>query len=232
MSKRARVGCIYNLSRFDKVNMKRVARGAEKLVAKSPFYETRDMFRESTGYTEPLSYEKWVSLDPDYKAAVLFLQFFDQITLAWYKAKSYYALEEDGVSTCLQYLQKNVPVIEGDKSRFTPAYIYRVSYNCMYCICHDIKIDRERYENETSNVVVSGEDELDLFDLVPERDSIESTIVREHFWKVVFSLGPDAEIIVDHLLNGTRLPAGYKAKKSKIISDLRDALNRFEEDYI
>ena len=90
-------------------NGKRSDRDAETFVCKSPFYQTRDMFKEFIGVDTPLAYSTWMELDPDKKAAALFVNFFDQITLAWYKAKSFYAVDEDGVSTCLQYLQKNVP---------------------------------------------------------------------------------------------------------------------------
>ena len=215
-------------------NGKRSDRDAETFVCKSPFYQTRDMFKEFIGVDTPLAYSTWMELDPDKKAAALFVNFFDQITLAWYKAKSFYAVDEDGVSTCLQYLQKNVPVIEKAPNRFSPRYIYRIAYNCMYCICHDIKIDRERYENETSNIAVSSSsgdaEELDLFSFVVASDTIDSILDRESFWNIVFSLGPDAEVIVDNLLNGTRLPAGYKAKKADIIVQLRVALSEFAED--
>ena len=215
-------------------NGKRSDRDAETFVCKSPFYQTRDMFKEFIGVDTPLAYSTWMELDPDKKAAALFVNFFEQITLAWYKAKSFYAVDEDGVSTCLQYLQKNVPVIEKAPNRFSPRYIYRIAYNCMYCICHDIKIDRERYENETSNIAVSSSsgdaEELDLFSFVVASDTIDSILDRENFWNIVFSLGPDAQVIVDNLLNGTRLPAGYKAKKADIIVQLQVALSEFAED--
>ena len=100
-------------------NGKRSDRDAETFVCKSPFYQTRDMFKEFIGVDTPLAYSTWMELDPDKKAAALFVNFFDQITLAWYKVKSFYAVDEDGVSTCLQYLQKNVPVIENAPNRFS-----------------------------------------------------------------------------------------------------------------
>ena len=104
---------------------------------KNDFYVTRDLFREYVRYTNPLSYSEWCNIPDDNKAAVLYLQFFDQITLAWYKMKSVYSVEADGVGEVLQYLQKNVDKIRNDEKRFTPAYIYKVCSNCLYCLCRD-----------------------------------------------------------------------------------------------
>ena len=132
---------------------------------KNEFYQTRQLFRDYTGYVNPLSFDAWDSLPSDQKAAVLFLQFFDQITLAWEKTKSVYSAEEDGVSEVVRYLEKNVAKIHDDPKRFTPAYIYKVAYNCMYCVCRDPNRFKRQYENECSNIQGSGEDEFDLFDL-------------------------------------------------------------------
>ena len=87
------------------------------------FSETRNLFITSTGYTRPLSYDEWNMVPSEHKAAVLFVQFYDEITLAWYKTKSFFVVEEDGVSTMLQYLMKNVPINENDSKRFKPSYI-------------------------------------------------------------------------------------------------------------
>ena len=83
-------------------------------MSNNPFYTTRDFFKEATQFKGPMSYDEWVSCPDDHKAAVLYLQFFEQITLAWYKAKSFYGSDEEGVETVLQYLMKNVPIIEAN----------------------------------------------------------------------------------------------------------------------
>lgn len=192
------------------------------------FVETKNMFRTATGYTAPLTFDQWNALPNDYKAAVLFVQFFDQITLAWYKVKSFYTEDEDGVSTILQYLQKNVPVIEEDSKRFTPTYIYRVAFNCLYCICHDIQRDKERWEKEMSNVIYSASgDELDLFDTVAQ-DSIEHDAASIDIWKLVDSVlkvkvddkmtvDGRVEAVLNKLMGGTAACKVFKADpKSKV----------------
>ena len=160
----------------------------------SAFSDTNDLFRNHLEYTRPISYVEWLALSQDKKSALLFVQFYEQITLAWYKTKSYYAQDEDGVSTVLQYLMKNVPVIENDEKRFTPNYIYKVAYNCLYCICHDIKRDKDRAEKEISNIVVTTDDELD-------------SVLRNTLWEVVNELGPKAKKYVIQTMSGTSINA-------------------------
>lgn len=190
---------------------------------KNAFYETRNLFRSYTGYTRPLSYNDWLLVADSDKAAVLYVQFFDEITLAWNKTKSFYALEEDAVSTVLQYLSKNVPILINDPKRFTSAYIYRVAYNCLYCISHDIKRDRERYENETSNIVICGEDVLDLFDtVITHDDEIDVRAARTEFWRVIETMGPETEKVINHILNGESLGKVSKRNKAYEADPLRD----------
>lgn len=171
------------------------------------FLETKKLFIAHTGYTHPLSYEDWVNVPDDNKAAVLYVQFYDQITLAWYKTKSFFVLEEDGVATMLQYLVKNVPLILDNPNKFTPSYIYRVAYNCLYCISHDIKRDIDRYEKEMSNIVEHGEDTLDLFDTVSGSDNgdFDDVLMRKAFWETIENMDMKTQKVVNHLLNGTPL---------------------------
>ena len=98
------------------------------------FYEARRLFINHINYTRPYSYEEWIALPEDHKCVALYIQYFDQIILAWYKTKSFYASEEEGVETVLQYLNKNVPILEANEKKFNERYIYRVAYNCLYKI--------------------------------------------------------------------------------------------------
>lgn len=193
----------------------------------SPLRATFNSFRSFLNYTSPLSYDEWSALADDCKAAALYVQFYDQISLAWYKTRSFYTPEEDGVSTCLQYLMKNVPVITEKPERFTASYIYRVAYNCMYCICHDIKKDRERYELECSNIVVSETgDELDLFDTIVDDEDILKEKQREEFWATIEAIGDDAVAVVSRLLGSTdkSLPKVSEARREEIMEELKTKL--------
>lgn len=170
------------------------------------FAETKNLFAQALSYTKPLTFDQWMQLagdsrkykaSEDLRAAALFVQFYDQITLAWYKVRSFYTLEEDGVSTMLQYLQKNVPVIAANPNRFTERYIYQVAFNCLYCICHDLTKERARFEKETSNLIGTDDGDLDLFDLVAARDTIEADVAKKEFWNIVYSACADADGFVD-----------------------------------
>ena len=201
------------------------------------FIETKNLFISYLQYTGPLSFEQWMDVPEDQKAAVLFVQFFDQITLAWYKADSLRrGSAEDGVSTVLQYLQKNVPIIGSTPKKFTPAYIYRVAYNCLYCICHDIKRDKERFEFERTNIVITNTGEIDLCDLVPTRDEeFSTTQLRAYFWAVIEDMGDAAQAVVSSLIGETELPKQYRVRvseseKAAIIAELRTRLAVFGEN--
>lgn len=195
------------------------------------FYDTKTLFVGTLNFTEQLSYEDWMKINPDYKAAALFVNYFTQIYGAWNKCKSFYTPEEDGVSTVLQYLQKNVPVIENDPKRYSPAYIYRVAYNCLYCVCHDLKKPRDAWENETSNIIGCGEDELDLFDLAVDvvEGDMASKLTKIKFWKIIKSLDPKATKVLNHILNGEPLEAVSKCSKKYKADPLRDVEVKLEE---
>ena len=161
------------------------------------FYETRDTLSNYINYTEPLSFDEWKATPDDQKAAVLYLQFFNEITLAWNKANSYDFINgEEGVETALQYLQKLVcdryikghpkkkvsveyfyehqdeceerRLIEENPKNFYAGFIYKVMYNALYCICHDPQSVKDKWDYETSSIVNYKGEELCLFDNVAD----------------------------------------------------------------
>ena len=149
----------------------------------SPLFETMKLFRSATNLVvnEPLTFDEWVALPDEQKSAALYVMFFNQITLAYYKSRSFYSPEEDNVSIVCQYLEKNVPIIKNNPRRYTPRYIYQVAYNCMFCQSRGIKRDLQRYETEISNKVITDTDEYDLFDEISERTKYELENVLNTF---------------------------------------------------
>lgn len=97
--------------------------------------------------------------------------------------------------------------IEEDRTRFSPGYIYKVAYNCLYCICgHDRKCDKDRMNNETSAVIMHEGEELNLFDtFVDRKHSVESVIesnsLESEFWSVIEDTGVSAEKVMRYLLS-------------------------------
>lgn len=193
-------------------------------MSKSEFAITRDLFTAYTGYNKPLSFAEWLEVADDCKAAVLYCQFYEQITLAWYKLVSVYSSDADGVAEVLQYLQKNVQTIKDDPKRFSPSYIYKVAYNCLYCLCRDPNRYKAIYENEMSNLVPGPDgDYLDLFDTVANVNIFDDARVNEAkaaIWKLVDEeinrresiqpgSGKDFAIVVSELIGDRQDFTGY-----------------------
>ena len=206
----------------------------------SAFFETKNIFAQYTSFETSLAFDEWNSRPHDQKAALLFVQFFASIVAAWEKANSFdFIPGDDGVSVVCQYLEKNVSKIEENPSRFTASYIYRVAYNCMYCICHDLKSVKDRWENETSNIVAHDGSELDLFDTVAASDSAADDVYfmeefRSKFWAVVEQSGLEAQKVIDYLLSGDpsslkKVNKNSKSYANDILRDVEVSLDKVED---
>lgn len=182
----------------------------------------------------PISHEEWMTIPDNYKAAALYVQFYDQITLAWVKARSEFTEDCDGVSTCMQYLIKNVPIIKADPKKFTPAYIYKIAYNCMGCLRRIIR-DQERYTNTVSQYAYSDGDELDLFESVLCDDVFINTNKEKaavEIGKIIITMDNDLQKIVDHLLNGTKLSKKVAVREDELMDTLRKTFRQYRETYV
>ena len=187
------------------------------------FYETKKLFTDYIQYTKPLSYVQWLSLNDDHKAAALYVQFFNEILLAWNKAKSYDGDDDEAVETVLQYLIKNTEIIKKNPDRFKASYIYRVAYNCLYCICHDRKCDKERREFEISAIQCDSQgDEFNLLDsFIRDSDSVEYEIDKHLFWAIIEDLDVDSKTLVDNIIKNGKLPTDLSAENKKVVAELR-----------
>lgn len=139
----------------------------------SAFYKTYLMYKEYIGYKKPYTYKQWMRLPDNFKAAALYVQFYDQITLAWYKKRTEWSIEEEGVEVINQYLIKNVEKIKKDKKRFKEPYIYKVAWNCLYCLCIDPSKNKERYEHEESYYCNGPDGEVSLLEFIGENVAID-----------------------------------------------------------
>lgn len=196
------------------------------------FYETKKNFIEVLSWNGTIGWDEWMTLSKDKKAAALYLNFYNPIMTAWNKVKSFYTAEEDGVSTMLQYLVKNTPILEKDSKKYTERYIYRVAFNCLYCICHDIKSTRETWENEVFDAVdtVDGES-ISLFSYVaakPDRDED-----AEEFWGFLESMGPETMKVVYSLINQdyklNKLSRNNKRYNADPLRDIEVTVEKAEE---
>lgn len=198
----------------------------------TPFYSAKLMFRDFVGRDGNISYDEWLALPDDSKVAALYVNFYEQITLAWYKAKSFYGEDEEGVETVIQYLDKNVKILKENPNRYSKQYIYRVAYNCLYCICHDRKCDKDRYEYECSNIVMQDGEELNLFDTVADtRDIFEKQTIarrRDEFWAILEDVDKDTQTVIKEILEKKAPSKKISAEaRAEIFTNLQAKLGRF-----
>lgn len=184
------------------------------------FVKTRNLFKEflSVYYSKNISYNEWVQAEPDHKAALLYVKFYQEVTLAWYNAVTskniVFISQDEGVSTVLQYLMKNVDIISQDEERFTAEYVYTVCYRCLFSLWRSRKSEQLRAASEVCpefTVDVPGTifgytvkvgAHVNLFDLVPSTDmDVETKQTLEVMWNIIHHMGPKAEKVVNHLIN-------------------------------
>ena len=149
----------------------------------SAFADSRKFFRYYLDCETPLSYENWVKLPDEHKAAALFVQFYSEILSAWNRCYYSSAFQDDNaVSVVLQYLQKNVNKIANDRNRYTCEYIYTVAHNCLAEHSNLSKKTHERVEVEKSSLSLDEclvSDEEFCCDV-----SIDLEIRKREFWRL------------------------------------------------
>lgn len=173
------------------------------------FLQTRRMFREYlSGYPKNLTYDEWLTADDEDKAALLYVTFYQEVTLAWYNAviikHIVYITQEDGISTVLQYLMKNVSKIVEEPERYSAKYIYSVCFNCLLSLWKTRGTDAQRSECDIPNEYFNVADNVsvNLWDLVPSEDEdYETQQIKEAIWNIIRHMGPKAEKVVNHLIN-------------------------------
>lgn len=185
----------------------------------SQFYKTFCLYRNYVGYTKPLTYRQWIRLDDRLKAGALFCQFYNEITLAWYKVYTKWSIEEEGVECINQYLEKNVEKIKQSKKKFDARYIYKVAYNCLYCVCIDPSKNKDRYYSETSETFSSGEDEVSWFDLLGSSNTIDEDSLSTWLQATMEFLDPKAEIVLSYIAGElTEYQACSKLKRQGLLT--------------
>ena len=205
------------------------------------FISTRRLFEEYIGYTHPYTYDEWNKLPKDYKTSALYVQFFDQILFAYYNKRKPSGTEEECVETVIQYLMKNVPIIEANSLKYTPAYIYRVCANCIYCVGESIG-PVTRYKLEISNNTIMFDEPADIFDYTEDKrfsdeHDYDKKYMISRFWKYIDSLEEDVQMYVSIILlggNGVNKCRFNKNKQEIAKNKLKDHLNtdgRIFKDY-
>lgn len=200
------------------------------------FIETKHRFENAIGVKYPLSYEGWLAIKDDLKAAALYVQFYDQITLAWSRGKSDFTSDEDGVSTVLQYLNKNVPIILNNPNKYTSKYVYRVAYNCMGCL-RRVQREINHYNLTMSNITTdSSGKESDLFSTIIDDKSdtfenIEKIKYNAEIYNIIKNLDKTTKRLVEYLLGGRKPGKRIESKMDTILSNLRRTFIDYKDIY-
>jgi len=190
------------------------------------FARTRRDFSEYTGISSPISYEEWSQQSEDMKAALLFVNFYEQITFAWYKSSTEYVYEEDGVDeainiccklcgTSLKRLQKDTKSESSmTPDTFQPRYMYRVMKNAFDCLVYTKNGTKTEYhpddkKNPENNrrvqsqyFVDSSGVEQDMLATINGSKDLLETIENERLWSVMQSEddNEDVQYIIDRLM--------------------------------
>ncbi len=206
------------------------------------FRETYNHFKAALEDVDCSNYWEWMLISDDLKAVALYVNFYDQITLAWEKTKKPFIEEENAVSTLMQYLLKNVALIEKSKNRYTPNYMYKVAFNAFYPLGR-IKRDIDNWVNHACQYDFDSEnmrqfDECDDFDnrwysesfiyhkLIVEDEYF--TEEHDNLWKVIEASDTNTKRVVEFLLGGRKLGKKLHVKYPEIIAELRDKLKNFD----
>ena len=117
-------------------------------VSSAAFYETYSLYRNALKFdkSKPYTYETWSRLDPSYKCAALYCNFFEQITLAWYKVATTWNSDVDGVEEVHKYLLKNV----------SAAFWKKVELDTLNIRTHLLGVNKQFYKDEKMHSVLSA----------------------------------------------------------------------------
>lgn len=208
------------------------------------FCDTYNFFMETftnIGVVFPISFEVWKDLPSDLQSSALFINFFPQIYNVWKKLKNEACVDSDSVSEVLMYLQKNVSKILEDPRRFTSAYIYRVSYNCMYYTIMSPYTATSGvngyYRNTIHGTFIdhSTGEELDLFDATSismdeELTDPEKSVDYNDFWKLIDSLDEQSKKVLYGFMEGRQRIKGVPGKeRKKIVKELQKIFEPYKD---
>ena len=209
------------------------------------FFKAKNMFTAALNIESKLSFEEWMKLPDDYKAAALYVNFFDNITMAYAKCADLCVDENDALSTLLQYLEKNVAIIMEHPERYKPAYIFTVSKNAMSPL-RRIQKNRDRVTyvkspeiNDTWNSQrISGptiEDGINCaFAYLEDPDQTpiddDRDYIRDEIDTIIGKLDKTTLSVIDHLIYNVKLGKKGTLNYNKIVADLKKLLIRYKDE--
>ena len=201
------------------------------------FARVRSSFEDAMSSIQfPITYEQWLGIKDQYKAAALFVNFYDQICLARSKWLCGFITEGEDSSIVLQRLLKNVEVLKNDRKRFTKNYMFRVAYNAIGEL-RKIQGTVDFYNLTESNIKISASgEEVDEFStrIGEEYDGVSEMVRSQYsdaFWSVVNGLDKDSKRLVEALLGGKPVGKKIEAKKEVLMAGLRSKFGAFRTEF-
>lgn len=187
------------------------------------FLETKKTFMSVfSGMKFPISYEQWNNLSSDLKAAALYVNFYDYITWTWCSFDKVSISDDYAVSVVIKYIMKNVSIVESDPARYSGAYFRTVAFNS---ILGAMRPKFNEYNILASNLIYdeNTDDVIDLYDIIGKDDDPYEVIkAQEALWDIIAHMGPKAEKVANHLINGDSLKKTRKDSAGYADDRLRD----------
>ena len=195
------------------------------------FAQTKNMFDAACQHKVDASttWKEWMNLDPDLRAAALFVIFYQQISLARVKAYAEFVSDEDAVSDVVTKLLFITPKVEADSALFTPAYIYTVIYKALL---EPLRIKRNQwlYSGKIETPDDLSDEGLDPYTNIPDpRGDLDDAVDRREILRVLQSLTDEQRAAVDGLLDRTAVGKN-RAERKAIIAELRRIFEDFDDD--
>ena len=197
------------------------------------FREAKKRYIAAIGAEPPYSYAQWLALPDKHKAIALYVNFYDQVTLAWTKAKAEFVDDEDAVSIVLQYLMTNVPLIVNDPKKYKESYIYRVAYNCMGCL-RRVQSEQSRYANTVPQYKSVGIDneEVDIFDTIADTNCPKLHAIADLLFSVYDDLDSDTKKVIRCIIENKAITGRAKTKEAEIYHQLRKIFANYADDFL
>lgn len=181
------------------------------------FIMTKLMFADACGIhgSQDISFSEWMRYRDDLKAAALFVIYYRKIRTAWLKTKRDYIDPEDAVSTVLQYLVKNVPIIEANPSRYAEAYVYKVAFNALMSLGLGKK--KQWFYDNREEFPVDDEDRSDIFE--DRKADIDRNIFSREVQKLIDTLTDEQIEVLNGILE--RKAVCDRKRKDAVLKELR-----------
>lgn len=194
------------------------------------FFDTLVMFKKYLDNPAPYSYEQWRLFPEEQKTAALYVNFYNEIILAYRKNCSKYATEEDCVSRLCQYLNRNVPHIIREPNRYNEAYIYTVATNSINTLTHSTRVSKHTkffYDNVFTEGYSTPDDRaLNIFDILPdENNDVWLRLFASKIPELEKQLTPQEYRVAEYIMYERRLPKRLARKYEPILASIRVKFN-------